>query len=252
MKNQRTASIHHWKGVFSCILSCASLAFLFSGCLFNSKPVEVPPEAETKPAFTETAPHSTEIQPEAATDSAPGEASLSSEAAVPATETQPAATTDSAPGEAPISSEAAVPVIDADVPEDAVAYQGHFYKIYFEDMDWDIARQECIKLGGHLATITDAEEQQFIEELNSDHSCLWIGGFLEDNQWRWVTEEALVYSNWGEGEPNNSSNVIPYETNIAVWPLKWNDLNNASWEQSGYICEWDGIPDVLAALSDNS
>lgn len=46
----------------------------------------------------------------------------------------------------------------------------------------------------------------------------------------------------GEGEPNDSSNVISNENRVAVWPKKWNDLNDESGEQSGYICEWEMKP----------
>ena len=123
-------------------------------------------------------------------------------------ETTAAAETEPLTSEFPTYSEAESPTIPADVPSDASAYNGHYYKIYFEQLHWDEARLECIKLGGHLATITDAEEQQFIDGLNGSRKKLWIGGFLEDNQWRWVTEEAFEFTYWGKGEPNNSSNVI--------------------------------------------
>ncbi len=161
------------------------------------------------------------------------------------------ASADSSPIGSASAGEEETPAIPAGVPSDASVYNGHYYKIYYEKLDWDIARQECINLGGHLATITDEAEQKFIDELNSGSKQLWIGGFLVDNQWRWVTEEAFEYTNWGEGEPNNSSNMIPDETNVAVWPSDWNDLNNASREQSGYICEWDGIPDIAAEAAGN-
>ena len=52
------------------------------------------------------------------------------------------------------------------------------------------------------------------------------------------------YTNWDEGEPNNSSNVISNENCVAVWPDYWNDMNYANtYEQSGFICEWDEIPE---------
>ena len=50
----------------------------------------------------------------------------------------------------------------------------------------------------------------------------------------------MEYQNWGDGEPNNSSNVVADESCVAVWPVKWNDLANSNtYEQSGYICEWE-------------
>ena len=59
-------------------------------------------------------------------------------------------------------------------------------------------------------------------------------------QWCWVTGEPWEYENWGDGEPNNSSNVVAGESCVAMWPEKWNDLANSNvYEQSGYICEWE-------------
>lgn len=55
-----------------------------------------------------------------------------------------------------------------------------------------------------------------------------------------VTGEPWEYENWGDGEPNNSSNVVAGESCVAMWPEKWNDLANSNvYEQSGYICEWE-------------
>lgn len=46
-------------------------------------------------------------------------------------------------------------------------------------------------MGGHLATITSAEEQSFLEGLNSNNTRLWIGGYCDDDlNWHWTTGEA--------------------------------------------------------------
>ena len=90
-------------------------------------------------------------------------------------------------------------------------------------------------------TITSPEEQKLIESLNTQNSKLWIGGYKNSaGQWCWVTGEPWEYQNWGDGEPNNSSNVVADESCVAVWTVKWNDLANSNtYEQSGYICEWE-------------
>ena len=121
-------------------------------------------------------------------------------------------------------------------------YRGHYYKIFTGTYSWDEARDKCNALGGYLAAITSAGEQAFIESLNTGNSKLWIGGYRDEAfNWYWVTGEPWDYTNWGSGEPNNQGN----ETCASVWPQLWNDLTNSSWEQSGYICEWDSdAPDV--------
>lgn len=118
---------------------------------------------------------------------------------------------------------------------------GHKYEIFRETLTWEEAKAACEAKGGHLATITSQEEQKMIESLNTQNSKLWIGGYKNSaGEWCWVTGEPWEYQNWGDGEPNNSSNVVADESCVAVWPVKWNDLANSNtYEQSGYICEWE-------------
>ena len=117
----------------------------------------------------------------------------------------------------------------------------HKYEIFRETLTWEEAKAACEAKGGHLATITSPEEQKMIESLNTQNSKLWIGGYKNSaGQWCWVTGELWKYQNWGDGEPNNSSNVVADESCVAVWPVKWNDLANSNtYEQSGYVCEWE-------------
>lgn len=115
------------------------------------------------------------------------------------------------------------------------------YEIFRETLTWEEAKAACEAKGGHLATITSQEEQKMIESLNTQNNKLWIGGYKNSaGQWCWVTGELWKYQNWGDGEPNNSSNVVADESCVAVWPSKWNDLANSNtYEQSGYVCEWE-------------
>lgn len=117
----------------------------------------------------------------------------------------------------------------------------HRYQIFGETLSWEQAKAACEAMGGHLATITSASEQRVIENLNDQEKNLWIGASCDGNgNWSWVTGEQWSYTNWNDGEPNNSSNVLPNENCAALWPKGWNDLANDNlYEQSGYICEWD-------------
>lgn len=117
----------------------------------------------------------------------------------------------------------------------------HQYKIFYDTLTWEEAKAACEAKGGHLATITSEEEQQKLNLYNAGNHNLWIGGYKNaDGQWCWVNGEPWTYENWGDGEPNNSSNVVAGESCVAMWPVKWNDLANSNtYEQSGYICEWE-------------
>lgn len=128
----------------------------------------------------------------------------------------------------------------------------HSYSIIHNTMTWKEAKEACEAMGGHLATITSPEEQKVIENLNTQNDNLWIGGYKNaEGQWCWVTGEPWEYENWGDGEPNNSSNVVAGESCVAMWPEKWNDLANGNiYEQSGYICEWEAVNDESTAEED--
>lgn len=118
-------------------------------------------------------------------------------------------------------------------------FEGHTYAIFSEQMNWKDARDYCEKLGGHLVTITSAEENAFITEsiMVIDEDCL-IGFSDEESEgdWVWVTGEDTDYTNWEDGEPNNE-----WEEDFAL--IKngsgiWNDghLDTENWN---FICEWD-------------
>lgn len=144
---------------------------------------------------------------------------------------------------AKLAVEKAIELRDQKVKENSVAEptDRHKYEIFRDTLTWEEAKAACEAKGGHLATITSQEEQKLIESLNTQNSKLWIGGYKNSaGEWCWVTGEPWEYQNWGEGEPNNSSNVVADESCVAVWPVKWNDLANSNtYEQSGYICEWE-------------
>ncbi len=137
------------------------------------------------------------------------------------------------------STEKALQMVESAGYKKEWTYNGHHYLIVNKDnLSWSTANQICEAIGGHLVTITSAEEQASVEENNSKDLDLWIGGYEEStNVWAWVTGEKWDYTNWGEGEPNNMDN----EHYAAVWPKQWNDMANGNkGEQCGFICEWDG------------
>ncbi len=56
-----------------------------------------------------------------------------------------------------------------------------------------------------------------------------------DGQWHWISGEEFEYTHWASGEPNGGND----EPRMAIWPDYWNDLCIDSYEQGGYICEWN-------------
>ena len=130
----------------------------------------------------------------------------------------------------------------------AIEFNTHKYKLITEEMSWNDAEAYCISLGGHLVTITSAEENSFVQSLISKSTMIGLSDAAEEGTWEWVTGESITYTNWAKNEPNNQSNE-----DYALMQVKgtWNDghLDREKWP---FICEWDGttLPDKTYSVEE--
>ncbi|VDK20347.1 unnamed protein product [Anisakis simplex] len=44
-------------------------------------------------------------------------------------------------------------------------YKGHWYRLFYEKLQWPDAEQYCIEYGGHLVSILSEEENQYVDKL---------------------------------------------------------------------------------------
>jgi len=135
---------------------------------------------------------------------------------------------------------------------------GHRYEIVDQNiMDWGRARLEAERRGGYLATITSAEEQQFVENLISTGrmDVYWLGGQLVGRQWRWITDEAFEYTNWTPGQPDNfrgQQNRLSILRTPHI-PMSqrgmWDDTEDIRGEQTqiGFIIEYPASQPVIVS-----
>ena len=141
-------------------------------------------------------------------------------------------------------------VVHENVPEDAVLYEGHSYKIYKGVMDWHTAKTECEKVGAHLATVTTAMENAFIGTMIGDDKTkpgFWLGGYRDDDmskEWKWVTGEPFTFTNWQR--PTENPGYGNGELYLEMWNARllyqWNDLGDHNYKKDwiqGYVCEWE-------------
>ncbi|MBF0200808.1 MAG: hypothetical protein HQK66_05755, partial [Desulfamplus sp.] len=126
---------------------------------------------------------------------------------------------------------------------------------------WHQAKKYCESLGGHLATITSAEEEEFIRTnfVETQTSCVWLGATDENQEgvWEWVTGEAWGFTYWlttPNVQPDNYGGVEHY---LQYWTdgWKWNDISTGDFGAyssggtlypTGFICEWDEYKPILA------
>lgn len=99
---------------------------------------------------------------------------------------------------------------------------------------WAGSEAEAVSLGGHLATINSAEENQwvftnFTALAGTPKPSFWIGLTDEavEGQFVWVSGQPVTYTFWYPGEPSNTSNedYTAIRHGNAAPPLgSWNDL----------------------------
>lgn len=139
-----------------------------------------------------------------------------------------------------------------ETPAAADTYNGHSYLLVEAQLTWTQARDYAESLGGYLACITSAEEQEFISSLISGgtQTFYWIGATdeAEEGVWTWVSGEPFVYSNWASRQPDNyylgeTESYVGIARVNTDWARagKWNDFTNtgAAPGLTGLVIEWD-------------
>jgi len=146
---------------------------------------------------------------------------------------------------------------------------GHWYqwKAWGSVQSWASAVSASSALGGHLATLTSAQEESFVRLQAPPGSCgsaatseALIGLIQSKNAvepsggWSWMTGEELGYANWRFGEPNNEGDVE--DVGFLNMASGWNDGRLVSFGcANAAIIEWsadcnsDGIVDYGQILA---
>ena len=135
------------------------------------------------------------------------------------------------------------------------SYGGHWYALS-NASSWTGAETEAQALGGHLATIDDAAENQWVRDAFRRFGVnTWIG--LSDqaveNTWAWAGGTALSYTNWASGQPNNNAtnDYVYLGPSDGLWRVTSDTGLGTSArgiiEFTGADGDGDGVPDGLDA-----
>ena len=117
--------------------------------------------------------------------------------------------------------------IFGDVSVPYFTYNGKFY-LLSNAGTWTQAQAQAVTLGGNLVTVNDAAENQFLVNTFGGTERLWIGltDEVTEGTFKWANGEAVTYTNWASGEPNNLNDEDYVEFNLRG-AGKWNDLPNS-------------------------
>jgi hypothetical protein len=147
---------------------------------------------------------------------------------------------------------------------------GHYYQGVCTNggATWDDAKNGAELLGGYLATLTSAQENDFVFDLIDDEA-LWydtgddwcpgplIGALQSDGSeepaggWGWVSGEPFVYTNWDAGQPANDGfdeNRAAFGTGGCVSLTTtngWHDIADDD-DHPSFVVEWDESPYACA------
>lgn len=104
---------------------------------------------------------------------------------------------------------------------------GHDYFLTPFAMSWTEAEAYAVSVGGHLASIGDLEEQQWVEQTffsaaDADRA-LWIGltDADEEGVYRWTDNTDFTFANWNQFEPNDSSGLTGASEDYVIMGWHW-------------------------------
>src|SRR6185503_16248261 len=107
---------------------------------------------------------------------------------------------------------------------------------------WTASEAKAKALGGHLVTINDAAENQWVADTffpltGVPYASLWIGlnDVATEGQFVWASGESVTFTYWYPGEPNDAGGAEDYATirhpSEAPPTVSWNDL----WDTFGVV-----------------
>lgn len=121
---------------------------------------------------------------------------------------------------------------------------GHTYYLLTNDT-WTNSEAEANRLGGHLVTIDDALENDWVFETFGNFGDtprgLWIGltDQAVEGDFIWIDGSASAYRNWADGEPNDGN--PDGEDIVHMWypghefAGQWNDQGASATEAFGVL-----------------
>ena len=126
-------------------------------------------------------------------------------------------------------------------------YEKHCYHLLTDKNNMSSCRQECVQLGGDLASIHSLEENKFISNLISKRpprhglgkgntgKNTWIGGKYSQGQEKfiWFDQSEWDFVNWSSGYPGIDYNEEKWSCVFLGY-----DLQNLDKWYNG-MCDWD-------------
>lgn len=152
------------------------------------------------------------------------------------------------------------------IPEDAVYYNGSYYKIYTISSNatgenaYKEANEHCTSMGGHLAVIQNQAENDFlssyVQEQSITNAYFGYSDEAVEGTWVWVNcEETSSYVNWAYDEPDSTREdygMFYFYGGDYFSKGQWNNGDfgySTIGDDKNYICEWNVSESVTSSIS---
>ncbi len=131
----------------------------------------------------------------------------------------------------------------AHVLDDAVEWNGHYYKMFEMEMKWEDAGEYCKSVGGHLATAETRDENEMLKKLilaNEGSERYWLGASRnKKGLWRWITGKVFGdYFDWHKGRQRAwTAGGGDYLCLNRSFKGEWDNIKGK--RELAFICEWE-------------
>jgi len=127
----------------------------------------------------------------------------------------------------------------------------NWYFLTPSGMSWADAEAYAVQNGGHLVTIDDSAENQWIQS-NYASLPMWVGLFRDPGSdlnagWKWSSGLTSSYRSWASGEPNNAGGAGEYYGSFGTNGL-WNDAIGSTSYRG--LVEVDGLSSGARTLAE--
>lgn len=138
--------------------------------------------------------------------------------------------------------------IDSFSPIERCVYGNNAYEFYTTCTAWDIAKIIAEQRNGHLMTITNSEENNFLKEYADDYGCYayWLGATDAYNEgtWKWITNEPWTFSDFAQGQPDDTKgrgagdgeDYLEFHVDFNAWN---DNISNAL--ERAFIIEYENV-----------
>uniref|UniRef100_A0AAF5DIF8 C-type lectin domain-containing protein n=1 Tax=Strongyloides stercoralis TaxID=6248 RepID=A0AAF5DIF8_STRER len=114
---------------------------------------------------------------------------------------------------------------------------GSWYKFFDIEMFWDEASEFCKQFDGHLVSIDNQRENDFVDKLRKKND-IWIGFTKPRNgYYQWSDNSDVNFVNWGPTQPNEPDVDCAIMAYSKDHTGKWHDYSCDGKMPQYFVCK---------------